>query len=121
MTPTWLRLSDPDITQAELEAVSEVLQSPQLSGGPMAQAFEEAFAKYIGREHAVAVASGTFGLLLALKASGIEPKDEVIASPYSWREAARGALLVRRSSPTSTTGGTLVPRRRGPLSEDARS
>ncbi len=112
MTPTWIRLSDPDITQAELEAVSEVLQSPQLSGGPMAHAFEEAFADYIGRKHAVAVASGTFGLLLALKASGIEPKDEVLASPYSWRESAHAIALLGATpvfADIDYWSGTLVP------------
>ena len=112
MKPTWLRLSDPDITQAELEAVSEVLQSPQLSGGPRAQAFEEAFAKYIGRKHAVAMASGTLGLLLALQASGIEPQDEVIASPYSWREAAHAIALLGATpvfADIDYWSGTLVP------------
>lgn len=93
MKPTWIKLTDPDITQAELEAVSEVLQSPRLSSGPAAEAFEEAFARYVGRKHAVAVASGTMGLLLSLKALGIGPGDEVVASPYSWREATHGIAL----------------------------
>ena len=93
MTPTWIRLSDPDITEAELEAVSDVLKSPRLAGGPVVQAFEEAFARYVGRKHAVAVSSGTLGLLLALKASGIGPGDEVVASPHSWREAVHAVAL----------------------------
>ena len=93
MNPTWIRRSDPDITVAELKAVSDVLQSPQLSGGPLAFAFEEAFARYVGRKHAVAVSSGTLGLLLALKASEIGPGDEVVASPYSWREAVHAITL----------------------------
>lgn len=93
MTPTWIRLSDPDITEAELEAVSDVLKSPRLAGGPVVQAFEEAFAHYVGRKHAVAVSSGTLGLLLALKAAGIGPGDEVVASPHSWREAVHAVAL----------------------------
>ncbi len=59
-------LSDPDITAAELAAVEEVLWSSRLSSGPVAEAFEGAFAAYLGRNYAVAVPSGTMGMLLAL-------------------------------------------------------
>jgi dTDP-4-amino-4,6-dideoxygalactose transaminase len=112
MKPTWIRLTDPDITEAELEAVSTVLQSPRLAGGPVADAFEDAFAKYVGREHAVAVASGTLGLFLALKASGIGAGHEVIVSPYSWRETAH-AITISGATPVFADidywAGTLVP------------
>ena len=64
-------LSDPDISAAELEAVNAVLLSPRLSQGPVVEQFEQAFAAYLGRQHAVAVASGTLGLLLTLRAHGI--------------------------------------------------
>ena len=93
MSDYTIPLSDPDITTEELTAVNAVLQSPNLSGGPAVAEFESAFAAYLGRKHAVAVASGTLGLLLALKASGIGPGSEVIASPYSWRETAHAITL----------------------------
>ncbi len=93
MTPTFITLSDPDITIAELEAVAAVLQGPRLGGGPVVEAFEAEFAAYVGRQHAIAVASGTLGLLLALKASGIGPGHEVIASPFSWRETVHAVAL----------------------------
>lgn len=112
MNPTWIRRSDPDITVAELKAVSDVLQSPQLSAGPLAFAFEEAFARYVGRKHAVAVSSGAMGLLLALKASGIGPGDEVVASPYSWRETVH-AITLSGAAPVFADidywSGTLAP------------
>ena len=112
MNPTMLALSDPDITHSELEAVNAVLQSPQLSNGPMVQAFEQAFAQYVGRKHAVAVASGTLGLLLALKAYGIGPGQEVIASSYSWRETMHAIALAGATTVFSDIdywAGTLVP------------
>ncbi len=93
MKPSWIPLSDPDISPAEIEAVKSVLESPQLSGGPVVEEFEEAFARYTGRRHAVAVASGGMGMLLTLKAYGIGPGNEVIASPYSWRETAHAIAL----------------------------
>jgi dTDP-4-amino-4,6-dideoxygalactose transaminase len=93
MNLTWIPLSDPDISAAEIEAVKRVLESPQLAGGPAVEEFEEAFARYTGRRHAVAVASGGMGMLLTLKAYGIGPGDEVLASPYSWRETAHAIAL----------------------------
>jgi dTDP-4-amino-4,6-dideoxygalactose transaminase len=87
MSLTNIPLSDPDVTTAELEALNDALQSPRLSAGPMVKAFEAAFADYVGRKYAVAVASGGLGMLLALKAYDVGPGQEVIASPYSWREA----------------------------------
>ncbi|WP_225707879.1 DegT/DnrJ/EryC1/StrS family aminotransferase [Bradyrhizobium cenepequi] len=91
---SFIPLSDPDITSAELSAVEALLCSPRISNGPITDAFEKAFAAYLGREYAVAVPSGTIGLLLALKALGIGPGQEVIASPYSFRETVHAISLV---------------------------
>ena len=112
MSQSWIPLCDPHITVAELDAVSGILQSPCLSGGPAVEAFEAAFATYIGRKHAVAVASGTLGMLLALKACGIGPGSEVIASPYSWRETAHAVSLTGATpvfADIDYWAGTLVP------------
>ncbi len=94
----WIALSDPDMSQAELDAVSGVLCSPRLSHGPMAAAFEQAFAHYLGRKYAVAVGSGTLGMMLALKAHGIGAGDEVITTANSWRETAHAIALVGATS-----------------------
>ena len=91
---SFILLSDPDITTAELETVDAVLRSPRLSKGPVAEAFEAAFAAYLGRSYAVAVPSGTLGLLIVLAAYGIGAGDEVIASPYSFRETAHAISLI---------------------------
>ena len=66
---SFIALSDPDVTLAELEAVDAVLRSSRLSNGPIAEAFEAAFAAYVGRKYAVAVPSGTVGLLITLASS----------------------------------------------------
>lgn len=111
-TGSFIPLSDPDITSAELEAVDAVLRSPHLSGGPALEAFEAAFAAYVGRRYAVAVPSGTLGALMALKSFGIGPGDEVIASPYSFRETAH-AISLAGARPVFADidywAGTLVP------------
>jgi len=86
-------LSDPDMSQAEIDAAAAVIASPQLSGGRIVEDFEEAFAARIGRRYAVAVASGTVGLLLCLKANAIGPGDEVVAPSYSWHQIANAIAL----------------------------
>jgi dTDP-4-amino-4,6-dideoxygalactose transaminase len=92
MKTSFIPLSDPDITPVELEAVAQALQTPQLSAGPQVEAFEEAFARYLGRRYAVATATGGLAMLLALAALGIAAGDEVIAPAYSWREAAHAVV-----------------------------
>jgi perosamine synthetase len=105
-------LSDPDMSEAEISAISEVLASPRLSQGPVVEQFESAFAAWLGRKHAVAVASGTLGMLLTLKAYGIGPGDEVVASPYSWHQIAQ-AIALAGATPVFTDidywSGTVVP------------
>lgn len=112
MDQGWIPLSDPDISLLEVDAVVDVLKSPRLSQGPAVAAFESAFAAYADRRHGVAVAGGTLGLLLALKAMGIGPGDEVIASPYSWHQIAH-AIVLAGATPVFADidywSGTLAP------------
>ncbi|WP_347341498.1 DegT/DnrJ/EryC1/StrS family aminotransferase [Bradyrhizobium pachyrhizi] len=109
---SFIPLSDPDITVAELSAVETLLCSPQISSGRITEAFEQAFAVYLGRKHAVAVSSGTIGLLLALKALGIGAGHEVIAAPYAFRETAHAISLAGARvvfADVDYWSGTLVP------------
>jgi dTDP-4-amino-4,6-dideoxygalactose transaminase len=74
--------------------------------------FETAFAEYTGRKHAVAVSSGTLGILLTLRAYGIRSGDEAIASPHSWREATHAITLsgaTPRFADIDYWAGTLAP------------
>jgi len=89
----WLLLSDPDLSEVESQLVQAALGEPTLSAGNMVQQFEKNFARWLGRRHAVAVASGTLGTWLALRALGIGPGDEVIASPYGWHQVAHAVTL----------------------------
>ena len=94
MADGWIGLTDPDMSLREIAAVAEVLKSSRLSAGPRVEAFEDEFASYAGRHYGVAVASGTLGLVLCLRALGIKPGDEVIAAAYSWHQIAHGIALV---------------------------
>lgn len=71
-------LADVIVDDADIEAIIRVYKSGWLSMGPETEAFEHAFAEYVGVRHAIAVSSGTAGLHLMCLASGLGPGDEVI-------------------------------------------
>lgn len=71
-------LADTDFGNAEIEAVTKVIQSGWLTMGAVTQAFEDEFAAYQGVEYAIAVSSCTAALHLACLTLGIGPGDEVI-------------------------------------------
>jgi dTDP-4-amino-4,6-dideoxygalactose transaminase len=81
-------LARPLIGEREEEVVLGVLRSGDLSLGPVAPAFERAFAERVGVRHAVACSSGTAGLHVALHRLGLGPGDEVVTSPYSFVASA---------------------------------
>jgi dTDP-4-amino-4,6-dideoxygalactose transaminase len=83
-TDLVVSFAPPDIGDAEMQAVVDVLQSGWLTTGPKVREFEAAVCAYTGAEHAVAVNSGTAALHLALLASGLEPGREVVTTPYTF-------------------------------------
>lgn len=86
-------VAKPQIDEAEIEAVSEVLRSGMIAQGQRVADFEQAFAEYNGVDHAVAVNSGTAALHAALLANGIGKGDEVITSPFSFVATANSVLF----------------------------
>jgi len=91
-------LSSPDITEAEIEAVTSVLRTPRLSLGPKLEEFEQAVARYVGASHAVAVNSGSSGLHLCIRALGIGEGDEVIVPSFAFIAVAH-VLRYERAVP----------------------
>jgi perosamine synthetase len=87
-------LSQPDITDVEINAVVEVLRSGRLSMGARQARFEEIIADRVGRRHAVAVSSGTCGLHLIMLALGIGPGDEVVTTTFSFIASSNCILYV---------------------------
>jgi perosamine synthetase len=77
-------LAKPEITDADREAVMEVLRTPQLSMGPKVGEFEQAICDYTGSKYAVAVNSGTSALRIAVRALGLEPGDEVVLPSFKF-------------------------------------
>ena len=77
-----------------LAAIEDVLENMQLFLGPQAQAFEQEFAAYCGCRYGVGVSSGTAALVLALRACGIGPGDEVITVANTFMATVEAIALV---------------------------
>lgn len=80
------------ISEADIEAVVEVLRSDFLTQGPAVPRFEQAVADYCGAGFGVAVNSGTAALHIACLALGVGPGDWVWTSPISFVASANCAL-----------------------------
>jgi dTDP-4-amino-4,6-dideoxygalactose transaminase len=88
-----IRLAWPDLGEAELAAIAEVLESGQLTMGPRVGEFEAELARACEVEHAAAVSSGTAALHLAVLALGIGGGDEVIVPAYTFPATANVVAL----------------------------
>lgn len=85
-------IAKPLLGEDEFAAVKEVLESGRLVQGPKVEAFEKAFAAYLGRKHAIAVATGTAALQVALLAHDIGRGREVVVPPLTFFASASTVL-----------------------------
>lgn len=81
-----------DISEADIQAVVDVLRSDYLTQGPAVPAFEKSLADYCGARHAIAVNSATSALHIACLALGVGPNDVVWTSPITFVASANCAL-----------------------------
>src|SRR5437867_5345015 len=77
-----------DIKKDLDQAVHRVLESARFIGGPEVSGLEEEVARYCRCAHAIACASGTDALLLALRGLDVGPGDEVVTSAFSFFASA---------------------------------
>lgn len=82
------------IKQEATEVVQNVMESTHFILGPQVKALEEEIAAYHGVRRAVALASGTDALHLALVAAGIKRGDEVITTPFTFIATAEAASYI---------------------------
>jgi UDP-4-amino-4,6-dideoxy-N-acetyl-beta-L-altrosamine transaminase len=81
-----------DISEADIQAVVDVLRSDWLTQGPAVPRFERCVADYTGAVHAVAANSATGALHIACLALGVGPGDCVWTSPNTFVASANCAL-----------------------------
>lgn len=80
--------SPPDISEAEIQEVTEVLRSGWITTGPRTKEFERKIASFVGTERAVCLNSATACMELTLRLLGVGPGDEVITSAYTYSASA---------------------------------
>lgn len=81
--------------KAEVEQkVLEVLESCSYINGPYVKTFETHIEEFLGVKHAIGCSSGTAALMLALRACGVQPGDEVITTPFTFFATAEAIAAV---------------------------
>lgn len=80
--------SPPDITEEEIDLVSDALRSGWITTGPKTKEFEREIAKYCNTEKAVCLSSNANCQEMILRVLGIGPGDEVITSAYTYTASA---------------------------------
>lgn len=88
-----IALCESSLSEQGHSLIEMVIESGRWSDGPMLESFEQAFANWVGRRHAVAVGSGTLGTWITLRAMGIGPGDEVICTSHTWHQVAQAITL----------------------------
>ncbi len=76
------------VTQEDIAAVQQVLQSAFLTMGPKAKEFEESFASYVGSKYAVTVSNGTAALHLCAMAMKVNSESKVITTALTFAASA---------------------------------
>ena len=90
----------PSFEEEEIQAAVSVLRSGKVNywTGQEGRLFEQEFAAFVNRKHAVSLANGTVALELALYALGIGPGDEVVVPSRTFIATASCAVM-RGASP----------------------
>lgn len=83
-----------DLVYGEADAARDAIRACHISQGPITQELEKQIAAHLGVRHAIAVPSGSQGLLLTMLALGIGPGDEVIVPDMTWIATAHAAALL---------------------------
>jgi dTDP-4-amino-4,6-dideoxygalactose transaminase len=73
---------------------AEVLDAGRYILGPEVAAFEQELSTYLGAAHALGVANGTDALVLALRALGVGPGDEVVVPSFTFYASAEAIALI---------------------------
>jgi dTDP-4-amino-4,6-dideoxygalactose transaminase len=94
MSTDRIPMTRPDIDEATIAGVADVLRSGWITSGPQVKAFEAALSIYFGGRPVRAFNSGTCTMEIALRIAGIGPGDEVITTPLSWVATSNVILTV---------------------------
>ncbi len=83
-----IKFSPPDISEQEIQEVSEALRSGWITTGPRVKNFEKEIAEFVGSPNCVCLNSQTACAEMALRVLGIGEGDEVITCAYTYTATA---------------------------------
>ena len=83
-----IQFSPPDLSEAEVAQVAEVLRSGWITTGPKTKEFERRIAEWCGTAKVVCLNSATAAMEMALRLIGVGPEDEVIVPAYTYTATA---------------------------------
>ena len=89
-----IKINHTTIEKEEEQAVKKVLRSKHLERGRITSALERQAEKKFGVKRAVAVSSGTGGLIAALASCGVGIKDEVVTTPFTFAATVNSIALL---------------------------
>ncbi len=105
-----------------LGRIAEVVRGGNFILGPEVTAFEAELAAYLGAKHAIGVANGTDALVIAARAAGVQPGDEVVVPSFTFYATAEAIASIgarpvfcdvdhdTRNVTTETVAAALSPR-----------
>ena len=83
-SPYKIPLFNIDFGKEEIKAIYKIIRSGWVSLGPESKKFEQEFADFYGRKHAIFTTNGTSALHLAYIAAGVKKKDRVILPSFTY-------------------------------------
>lgn len=90
--PRFIPVARPSLTELEARAAYDAVLSGWVSSGPRVEQFEREFAALSGKRYGVSCCSGTAALHLALVATGVGPRDEVVLPSLTMIAVANAVL-----------------------------
>ena len=90
----FLPFTRPQIDEATIAGVAEVLRSGWITSGTQVTAFETALSQLCGGRPVRVFSSGTITMEVGLRLAGVGAGDEVITTPLSWVATANVILEV---------------------------
>ena len=88
MSKKNIPFSPPDITEEEIQAVTDALKSGWITTGPQTKQFEREIAEFCHTKRGVTMNSATACMEMTLRLLGVGPGDEVITSAYTYTASA---------------------------------
>ena len=88
----YIPYAQQNISQDDIEAVSQALTQPIITRGHLVESFENAIAEYCGAKYAVAFSSGSTAMMAAYHAGNIGPSDKILTTPNTFIATVNSAM-----------------------------